>query len=56
MLVPYFGHIRAMFWLFQQYLCLLMPDMAQIFTGETYKPNRGIPINVKLLEPYKGHI
>ena len=33
-----------------------MPDMAQIFTVETYKQNRGIPINVKLLKPYKGHV
>ena len=33
-----------------------MPDKAPIFTGETCKPNRGIPINVKLLGPYKGNV
>ena len=49
------GHIRTMFWLFQQYLHFYMVDMAQIFTEESCKPNRGIPINVKLLRPYKGH-
>ena len=30
--------------------------MTEIFTGETCKPNREIPINVKLLGPYKVHI
>ena len=33
-----------------------MTEMAQIFTGESCKPNRRIPINVKLLEPYKRHV
>ena len=33
-----------------------MSDMAQIFTVETYKKNRGILINVNLLKPYKGHV
>ena len=28
-----------------------MPEMAQIFTGESHKPNRRIPFNVKLLAP-----
>ena len=32
-----------------------MPEMARIFTGETCMPNRRIPINVKVLRPYKGH-
>ena len=31
-----------------------MPEMAQIFTGESCKPNRTMPFNVKLLGPYKG--
>ena len=30
--------------------------MAQICTGESCKPNREIPINFKLLGPYKGHV
>ena len=33
-----------------------MPEIAQIFTGESCKPNRRIPLNVKLLGPYKGHV
>ena len=31
-----------------------MPKRAQIFTGESRKPNRTMPFNVKLLGPYKG--
>ena len=33
-----------------------MSEMAKIFTGESCKPNRRIPLNVQLLRPYKGHI
>ena len=33
-----------------------MPEMAQIFTGESHKPNRRIPLNVKLFGPYKGRV
>ena len=31
-----------------------MTEMAYLFTEEPCKPNRGIPINVKLLGQYKG--
>ena len=31
-----------------------MPEMAQIYTGASCKPNRTIPFNVKLLGLYKG--
>ena len=50
------GHIRAMFGLFLQYHGFYMTQMAQICTGESCKPNREIPINFKLLGPYKGHV
>ena len=30
--------------------------MDQMLTGESYNQNRRIPINVKLLEQYKGHV
>ena len=53
---PCLGHIRAMFWLFLQQLCFQMHEMAQIFTGESCKPNRRIPFSVKLFGPYKGHV
>ena len=33
-----------------------MPVMAQIFNGESCKPKREIPINVKFLGPYQGHV
>ena len=33
-------HIRAMFWLFLQYRCFYMPEMAQIFTEESCMSNR----------------
>ena len=33
-----------------------MTEMAQIFTWESCKLNRRIPLNVKLLGPYKGHV
>ena len=33
-----------------------MPEMDQIFTGESHKPNRRIPFNVKLLGSYKDHV
>ena len=56
MLGPCLGHIRAMFWLFLQQLCFYMHEMAQIFTGESCKPNRRIPFSVKLFGPYKGHV
>ena len=56
MLGPCLGHSRAMFWLFLQYLCFQIPQMAQIFTGESGKPNRRKPFNVGLLGPYKGHV
>ena len=49
-----FGHIRAMFWLFLQYLCLQMPVMTQIFTEVLCIGNSRIPF--ELLEPYHGPI
>ena len=33
-----------------------MPEMVKIFTGESSKPNRRIPLIVKLLGSYKGHV
>ena len=33
-----------------------MPEMAQILTGKSCKPNRRIPFNVKLFGPYEGHV
>ena len=53
---PWIAHIRAMFWLFLHYLFFYMPEMDNIFTGESCKPNRRKPFNVGLLEPYKGHV
>ena len=55
MLGPCWGHIKAIFWLFLQYLCFKMPEMAQIFTVESYNPNRGILLNVDSLGPYWGN-
>ena len=49
-----FGHIRAMFGLFVQNICLWMPEIAQIFTQESCMPNRRIPFNVQLLGSYLG--
>ena len=37
---PCLGYIRAMFWLFLQYLCFQMPQMAKKITGESGKPKR----------------
>ena len=31
-----------------------MPEMAQIFSGLSCKPNRTVPFNVKLFGPYNG--
>ena len=53
---PYLGHIRAMFGLFVQTLCLWMPEIVQMFTEESCIPNRRIPFNVQLLGPYFGHV
>ena len=50
------GHIKAMFQLFLQYSCFQMTEMPQIFTGESWKPNRRIQFNVGLMGPYKGHV
>ena len=33
-----------------------MPKMVKIFTGESCKPNRRIPLSVKLLGSYEGHV
>ena len=56
MLGPCLGHIRAMFWLFLQYICLYMTEMAQNFTKETCMPNGRILLSVDLLGPYWGYV
>ena len=53
---PYLGHVKAMFGLYVQYLCLWMPEIVQMFTKESCIPNRRIPFNVQLLGPYFGHV
>ena len=56
-------HNRAMFWLFLQYLCFQMLEMAEFFTEESCMPNRRILFNDPLLGPqkamlgpYQGHV
>ena len=56
MLGPCLGHIRAMFWLFIQYLYFQMSDIAQIFSEEVCIPNRKILFDVNFLGPYYGHV
>ena len=57
---PCSDNIRAMIWLSLQYICLYMPEMAEIFTEVSCMPNRRIQFNVKWLGflmsgPYLGH-
>ena len=63
MLGPCMDRIRAMFWLFQQYICFWMPQMAHIFTEESGKPNRR-KLSMSdcwdhiraMFAPYQGHV
>ena len=52
MLGPCFGHIRAMFWLFLQWLCFQMPEITQIFTEELCMTSR----EYSLMLTYWDHV
>ena len=56
MLGPCLGHIRAMFWLFLQYLCFWMHEMDQIFSGKLCMLIWRILFNIRLWETYRGHV